>query len=158
MKLIEKINKNLLDFQIQSIESINNNKALEQLIYAIRMTLSREEFKTKEEIDAYFKTAILLFNNLEKPYWRNGNDNKKLSDYFMSKMDITFDGESKAAINSLIDIWSDRKATNIEFNMRGLEVLLVESRNEFPKTVISLAVKTLMPLIERAEKKLVNNN
>ena len=158
MELLKKINENLFDFQIQSLDSIENNKGLEQLIYTIRTTLYAETSKTKEEIDAYFKTAIILFNNLEKPYWRDSTDNSKFSDYFSSKMDITFGGESKTAINSLINLWETGSTTNIEYNLRGIEVIVRESRCEFDKSIISSIIQTLKPLIERTEEKLVNNN
>lgn len=134
---------------------IESNKDLELLFESIRMSLPHEHFESDEEIDAYFKTAILMFNNLQEPYWRGIEKGEvKYDDYFQSKMDLTFSNDKIGVINQLYRLWTDKKTTTIEYNIRGLEFIVREYTFEFDKDVLNMIVQILSPLMKRvAEKK-----
>jgi len=133
---------------------IKKNNELELLLGSIRMTFANDPFKTDEEIDAYFKASILIFNNLKEPYWNGVKKGEiKYDDYFQSKMDITFSNDKQKVINQLYRLWIDKKTTSIEYNFRGLEFIVREHSFEFDKNVIKMIVEVLNPLIKKTEQR-----
>jgi len=159
MKLIEVINAKVSDFNIEDIESIETNEGLELLIETIRETLMEDNFETTEEIDSYYKAAILIFNNLEKPYWRDKKaDITKFDDYFRAKMQISLANGKGEAINQLYKLWINKETNNIEHNLRGLQLIFREHKNEFDKDILKTIIKVLYPLINRAEQKLIKGD
>ena len=67
MELIEFMNNRILfpENKINVLTDIDSNKKLEALIASLRLVLDNQAFEAKEEIDSYFKTAILLFTYLD---------------------------------------------------------------------------------------------
>mgnify|MGYP006282880775 CR=1 FL=1 len=156
MKLLEEINSKVSDLNINNLDSIETNEGLELLIESIRKTLMNDGFETTEEIDAYYKAAILIFNNLKKPYWRERKaEITKYDNYFREKMQISLANGKDGAINQLYKRWTDKDIKNIEYNLRGLQLIFKEHNIEFDKDIIKLIIKVLYPLINRAEQKLI---
>lgn len=155
MKIIRKINAGfILDSEIYSLESISTNRQLEGLIFTIRRYLGDKKFSSQENIDAYFKASILVFNNLNAPYWEIPKKGGILGDdYFRQKLDLIIDSK-ESVINQLIDLWVSNKVTNIEYNLRGLEVILDRNLHELGDYIVKLIVKALKPLIDEVESML----
>jgi len=131
--------------------NIKTKNELMNLFSEIRSILPKTNFNSEKNIDAYFKTSILLFNNLEKPYWNDSNHSRNYGDYFLGKMDFEFNGNTQDAVNSLLELWNNKTLNTIEYNLRGLEFLMREYRNELSEETIRNAVKYLKPIIEEAE-------
>jgi hypothetical protein len=134
------------------MKMVETNNELELLLESIRRTYAKENFESDEDIDAYFKASILIFNNLKEPYWKGVKKGEiKYDDYFQSKMDLTFANDKQNAINQLFRLWIDKKTITIEYNLRGLEFIVREHSFEFDKNVIKMIVEVLNPLIKKAE-------
>jgi hypothetical protein len=123
------------------------NKDLELLIYEIRTNRQNDKFDTEEEINAYFKASILIFNNLKDPFWKGIEKGEiKYDDYFSSKMDVNFKNDKTGVINQLFKLWNDKNVTSIEYNLRGLEFILRVANFEIEEKVLKLLVDILNPL------------
>ncbi|MFM2392185.1 MAG: hypothetical protein RLZZ546_162, partial [Bacteroidota bacterium] len=128
------------------MKMIGTNKDLELLIESIRAGYSNEPFQTDAEIDAYFKAAILILNNIKEPYWKGIKIGEiKYDDYFNEKMDLTFGNNKQNAINQLFQLWAEKKTTTVEFNLRGLQFIMREHSFEFEKEVLQMIVDLLRP-------------
>lgn len=129
---------------------IETNIELELLLQSIRRTYANEIFETDEEIDAYFKASILIFNNLKEPFWKGVKKGEiKYDDYLQSKMDITFANDKNKVINQLFSLWIDKKTSTIEYNFRGLEFIVREHSYEFDKNLLKMIVEVLNPFLKK---------
>ena len=136
------------------MKSLENNKDLELLLESIRLTFVNDNFETDDDIDSYFKSAILIFSNLKEPFWKEvKKGDVKYDDYFQSKLDITFANNKVEAINQLYRLWINKETTTIEYNLRGLEFVVRKHTFEFSKDVLDMIVAVLSPLIKKAEQK-----
>ena len=169
MELIEFMNNRILfpENKINVLTDIDSNKKLEALIASLRLVLDNQAFEAKEEIDSYFKTAILLFTYLDTKYWEGNKKTTKLfakspntkefidAEYFRQKMGIIITNKEDV-IKQLFLLWENKKVDSVEYSFRGVEVLLNKSRydilDDFPKDIIQLIVSILSPLINRANK------
>ena len=130
--------------------NIKSNKDLEILFREIRNSLNKgETFEEEKDIDIYYKTAILLFNNMEKPFWGNNIANNHYSDYFQSKNDLNFSDNIKDNVNQLFKLWHNKTTITIEYNYRGLEFLTREYNKEFDKDILKLIVEILKPFLDK---------
>ncbi len=129
------------------MKTITTNHELELLLGSIRNSCGNSRFETQDEIDAYFKTAILIFNNIKEPYWKGCKKGEvKYDDYLQEKMDIIYTDDSSKTINQLYELWLSKTTTTIEFNLRGLEFIAREHAVEFDKNVLEMIASSLEPL------------
>jgi len=138
---------------------MKTNKDLELYIDKLRMDIGQRAFDSDELINAYFLSAILLFNNLKKVKWIDKPLVDNYNDYFFSKMDFKFDGNPQNAINSLLQLWNDKNVTSIEYNLRGLQFLLHEIKSDFSEEILDKVVEYLKPLkiISSTNKESITN-
>ena len=115
---------------------INNNAELKIFINSIRKKVGSKPICEKAMIDAYYKSAILLFNNLSEPYWKTINGKKpNFDNYFLPKMGITFNNDKTSVINQLITSWEQDLSIS-EYELRGFELILEQASTDFDSEII----------------------
>lgn len=129
--------------RITDLNSISTNDELEVIINSIRTLCDNEQFVTTEEINSYFKSSIFIFNNLDSNIWKRIVNDQ----YFESKMDINIT-DKQDVINQLFSLWENKQTTTIEYNCRGIEVLIRQSKLSPP--ILKETCRYLYPLIIKA--------
>ncbi len=162
MDIIDYMNENYIGIKLNSLNEISSNNELASLILAIRSLVLRVE--EGEIAAACYKTAILMVNNVEEPYWRdipkwkfwvNPKNNGK-DPYFLKKSEFALGEGKQAAINNLILQWNKNKVVNVEFFLRSFEVMARNYVRTFEPGAIKEIINSLMPLIELANQDLKN--
>ena len=133
---------------------MKTNKDLELYIYNLRMDIGQKTFDTDELINAYFLSAVLLFNNIKKVEWIDNPVIDYYIDYFSTKMNFKFDGNIHNSINSLLKLWHTKKVVSIESNLRGLQFLLRNIKGEFSEDILNKVVEFLEPIEKLKKSKL----
>ena len=158
MNIVDYINENYFGVQLNSLEDISTSKELSALIWAIRGNVDLVE--GGEVAEACYKTAILMINGIQKPYWNNvpkwkfwiNPKNDEWNTYFNAKSDFTLANGKEDAIRQLIQQWNKHKVVNVEYFLRSFEVMSREYIRDFDLATIQECVQSFSPLIELANQ------
>ena len=158
MKVLEYMTQTYYGCEVHSLEDLKTNRDFSNLICALRTKVDLTEGGSIG--NACYKAALVLLNNIERPYWNEVPKWKLWADtkdeswdsYFSSTSGFTVGKGRQQAINELVKRWNKNEGlVCVHLFLRSHEVLLREYVREFSDEVKAELLNALMPLIEYAE-------